>query len=76
MSSNFDMNEIQEDNYMGTSYDYRSIMQYAPTAFRKRGVKENTMESKFDPNTLLGNAVLSETDIVEFRRKYHCDGMY
>lgn len=72
MTSNFDKSEAGTVNYEGTPYDLKSIMQYGKTSFNKNG--QNTIESRFDSNMPLGGDVLSEIDIVELNRHYHCDG--
>ena len=74
MASNFDKNKAGSVNYEGTPYDLKSIMQYGRTAFTTNG--QTTMENKFDPNMPLGSSDLSETDVVELNKHYHCDGRF
>ena len=68
---NFQKNDLDEIDFHGTEYDYKSIMHYSRKSFTIDG--KTTIEAKFDPLMQLGNDVLSPTDIVEINRLYQCD---
>lgn len=76
MQSNFDKNQYLVANYVGTSYDYKSIMHYGRTAFKKSPYVGNVLEAKFDPEMKLGGSNLSSTDIKELNRLYQCHSKF
>ena len=76
MKDQFDKVKPSETNTVGTPYDYRSVMHYGRTSFRKYNAKGNVMEGKFDPNEVFGNDGLSPIDITELNKLYQCQSKY
>ena len=62
----------QDMDYLGFTYDFKSIMQYGKTTFAKApGLV--TMEARSNPNMELGNLnAMSAADIMKINKLYNC----
>ncbi|XP_070505760.1 zinc metalloproteinase nas-4-like [Chironomus tepperi] len=70
---NFEKLSPEEEDNLGTKYDYKSVLHYSPYSFSKNG--QPTIETKGAPSTSdqMGQREgLSSSDILKINRMYNC----